>query len=407
MDTWENERVLRIDPERDRCCEWSAAEGKPASPETSLSDVLKTLSADGQIHTADQARVLDFLSPEHLRSAVGGENRRILCRRLTSGGNFRWNLLELLGGDGRACFLRIQDLHGVIRESRELEGLTPRILARLQWDAQIADILKSRFQIMNTVNLETGQCRRVALNAPFGAEEALSGDYATFINRALSAYVHPDDAEAYRRTLTLEHLRERAAATEEFSEETCVYRQMGPKLRWIELWVICARRDGKVTVNILGRDVTREKELEESSRQALEERAYIISSLSSLFFSTYYIDLESNTFRAVTQLRRVGDLLGEEVDFTAGIRIYANHFIHPDDREEYLRVMDCENLRASLRWWSPCVAIEYRRLPEIPGSGDVEWVRASAVLARSGADDLPRTAIYVAQSITDSRRRAL
>ena len=122
------------------------------------------------------------------------------------------------------------------------------------------------------------------------------------------------------------------------------------------------------------------------SSELVEDWAYIISSLSSLFFSTYYLNLEQDTFRAVTQLRRVGDLLGNEVNCTAALQIYANHFIHPDDRELYLQTISMENLRGSLRWWQPCVAVEYRRLEDEPGIPDDpwRWVRASVVLARTG-----------------------
>ena len=139
----------------------------------------------------------------------------------------------------------------------------------------------------------------------------------------------------------------------------------------------------------------------------MEDRDYIITSLSSLFFSTYYIDVEKDSFRAVVQLRRVEDLLGEEVNCTAALQIYANHFIHPDDRAEYLRIMNVQNLRETLRWWKPCVAVEYRKLPEDPAAGEESfgWVRATAVLAQTGDDDMPKTVVYVAQDITGSRKR--
>ncbi len=144
------------------------------------------------------------------------------------------------------------------------------------------------------------------------------------------------------------------------------------------------------------------------SPDELEDWAYIISSLSSLFFSTYYLDLENDTFRPVTQLNRVGNVLGDEVNCTAALMIYANHFIHPDDRGEYLRVMNVDNLRKTLRWWQPCAAVEYRRLNEgadaRADSNSWGWVRASAVLARTGPDDQPQTAVYVAQDITGGRR---
>ena len=155
-------------------------------------------------------------------------------------------------------------------------------------------------------------------------------------------------------------------------------------------------------VNILGQDVTEDKLQEAAKLQALEDRAYLITSLSSLFFSTYYIDLEQDSFRAVTQQRRVGDVLGDEINFTAALRLYANHFIHPDDRERYLSAMDVERLRRELRWWTPYVAVEYRKLPEDPSAGAeaYSWTRATAVLARTGSDDMPKTAVYVARDIT-------
>lgn len=133
-----------------------------------------------------------------------------------------------------------------------------------------------------------------------------------------------------------------------------------------------------------------------------EELGDIIGGLSRLFFSTYYVNLEQDTFRPVTQPQRVGDVLGNEVDCTSALRIYAQFFIHPDDQAEYLRVMNIDHIRQELRWWKPCIAVEYRRRNE--ESDSWSWVRASAVLARAGEDELPLTAVYVAQDISSGRR---
>ena len=132
-----------------------------------------------------------------------------------------------------------------------------------------------------------------------------------------------------------------------------------------------------------------------------DELGDIIGSLSRLFFSTYSVNLEQDTFRPVTQLRRVGEVLGNEVNCTAALQIYAQYFIHPDDQAEYLRVMNVDTMRTELRWWKPCVAVEYRRRGE--EADKWSWVRASAVLARAGEDDQPLTAVYVAQDINDTR----
>ena len=134
-----------------------------------------------------------------------------------------------------------------------------------------------------------------------------------------------------------------------------------------------------------------------------DELSDIIGSLSRLFSSTYYVNLEQDTYRAVIQLRRVGDVLGNEVNYTSAIRIYAQYFVHPEDQAEYLQAMDVENLRRELRWWQPCVAVEFRKLPDDAGSDNCGWVRATAVLAQNDADDMPKTVVYAAQDISANR----
>lgn len=139
-----------------------------------------------------------------------------------------------------------------------------------------------------------------------------------------------------------------------------------------------------------------------------DDLPFVVSGLSRLFFSTYYINLENDTYRAVIRLRRAGDVLGDEVSFTSALQIYASHFVHPGDRARYLQVMSADNLRRELRWWTPILAVEYRRPVDDPvtGTHSWSWARATVVLARTGADDLPLTAVYVAQDISDGRQRS-
>lgn len=230
--------------------------------------------------------------------------------------------------------------------------------------------------------------------------------------------VHPDDVERFVDFTRIEQLRRRPEPGQDAL--TLIYRRRVAEggYRWNLMEVIPDRAEEAQYAILCVKDVHDvlqegfEREgLGERSRellQSLEERAYIISSLSTLFFSTYYMDLEQDSFRAVNQLRRVGDVLGDEVNCSAALQLYANHFIHPDDREEYLNIMNVRNLQENLRWWQPYVAVEYRRLSEDPSAkpDEYSWVRATAVLARTAGDDVPRTAVYVAQDISGGRRRA-
>lgn len=278
-------------------------------------------------------------------------------------------------------------------------------LAHAKRDMQMAAILKSRYKMMNTVFLDTGMCERINLADSNGLDNVLTGDYDAFVQRATEFHVHPDDVEKYRQMLSLEHLRLKAEEITDYDDEICLYRTRGENPQWIELHILYSRRKDHVMVNILGQDVTREKSKEDERLKVLEDRAYMITGLSSFFFSTYYIDLERDTFRAVTQQRRVSDVLGDEVNFTTAIQLYATHFIHPDDREKYLETINVQNLWRKLRWWTPCVTVDFRKMPGFAGGADdgaCQWVRASAILARTGPDDLPKTVVYVARDIQES-----
>ena len=235
---------------------------------------------------------------------------------------------------------------------------------------------------------------------------------------AIDGAIHQEDAERFVTFTRLDQLRRTSEGSQEVY--SMIYRRkVDGGFRWNLIEVIPDRGGETQFVTLCVKDVDdllregveREGLIAHSMEMLrnMEDRAYIISSLSSLFFSTYYINLEQDTFRTVTQLGRVGDVLGDEVNYTAALSIYANHFIHPDDREEYLSIMGVENLKNNLRWWQPCVAFEYRKLSKGTGTGAEEcsWVRASAVLARAGEDDLPKTAVYVAQDITDGRRATM
>jgi len=271
------------------------------------------------------------------RAAAEGRQKVALLCQWRSGETYRYISITAHFGsrEGGYVVLSLQDIDGRVR----------RELAHTKRDMQMAAILKSRYQMMTTVYLESGLCERVDLTRPAGPENALTGDYDQYIQRAAAGHVHPEDAERFRSMLSLEHLREIAECVRDHGEEVCQYRLKGETERWVEMHVYYSRQEGEVTVNLLGQDITEEKKEEDARLQSLEDQAYMITSLSSMFFSTYYMDVERDTFRAVTQQRRVGELLGDEVNCTAALELYANYFIHPEDREKYLSIMNMSYLR--------------------------------------------------------------
>ena len=204
----------------------------------------------------------------------------------------------------------------------------------------------------------------------------------------------------------MENLKKLAESVVDFKEMTCQYRVKHDMVCWVEEQIIFVRQEDTVLVNILGRDITREKLKEESDNKIKMERGNIINSLSSLFFATYYIYLRTNTFRMVKQMDAVGEILGDEINYMDGIRTYAEHFVHPDDRKEYLENLDYDHLLQVLSKEHPFTAVEYRRIKkEKDGSYTVNsWIRATVVLAQSDENG-PKTALYTAQDVTESKEK--
>lgn len=137
--------------------------------------------------------------------------------------------------------------------------------------------------------------------------------------------------------------------------------------------------------------------------QELRRASAIIGSLSSMFFATYYINLEKDAFRPVTQKEAVENVLGDERNYTQGIKLYAESFICPEDRETYLRCFDRQNLLDTLCKEQSFVATEYRMLPDEQNKR--AWIRASVVLAETAEDGNPKRAVYVAQDVTESKQK--
>lgn len=377
------------------------------SQETSVSeppfwDDLMQSQIIPRLHTAYQKAFEQRFSLESLRRSHAAEKQtpELLCQ-WKAGETYRYISVTAHRNH------REDEKGHVILAFQDMDERIRRELLHSQRDMQMAAILRSRYSKIITVHLDSGQCEQISLHGDNELSNPLIGDYDYHMHQALYNHIHPDDVIKYSNILSLEHLRRKAAETETYSEETCQYRLKGEPVHWIDQHVIYSRKGDKVSVNILGQDITSRKHHEEAQFQALQDRSYIISSLSSLFFSTYYIDLAHNTFRAVSQLGKVGDVLGSEVNCTTALQVYADNFVYPDDRTEFLEVMNIDNWSRSLRWWKPYVTTTYRKMPD-ESMSDMEscrWIRATAVLAQAGEDDMPKTVVYVAQDVTESREK--
>ncbi|MCM1179285.1 MAG: response regulator [Clostridium sp.] len=325
----------------------------------------------------------------------GEEKRMLVCQAFLHG---EWHYICV------SAFFKNNSQHGgyAILSFQDVDERTKREMERAKNDRRIAAIIKTSYSIINTVDLETGICERIYLREG-NLGRRLEGSYSYYIQRALTESVAEKDQETFKNVFLLENLRKKAEQVKDFKEEICQYQIKRKPAVWVEEHIFYMRQGNKTVVNILGRDITDEKLVEEYARKEVLEKVSIINSLSSMFFATYYVNLERDSFRPVLQKAEVGSTIGEERNYTKAIRMYAENFVHEDDREYYLKCVDYEYLLQTLSDEHPITAFEYRMVPD--ENNKRSWIRASLVLAETTSDGRPKRALYVAQDVTESKLR--
>ncbi|MDO4336599.1 MAG: hypothetical protein Q4C91_00745 [Eubacteriales bacterium] len=321
------------------------------------------MSSEGNQYIApeDQKEFWNQYSLEAMRLAWknGEKKRTFVCRGFLHG---EWRYISV------SAYFKKSKIQGgyAILAFQDVDEQTKREKERTQNDRRMAAIIKSRYSTLNTVDLETGIGERIWLREG-ERNSRREGKYDESIWRALKLVVADADKESFQQAFLLENLRKKAKDIQDYKEEIYQYRHKGDAVRWIEAHILYIRQGKKIVVNILGRDITAEKQAEEQARRDSMEKISIINSLSSMFFATYYIDFENDSFRPVTQKAEVGSVLGDERNYTQAARMYAEKFIHPDDREEYLEHMDHQRLMDALSREHPLTAFEYRMALDASG----------------------------------------
>lgn len=372
-------------------------------PDT-LSEYMKRFGESGVVFEEDRRRFWEFSKLEYLSAELRGGKTMVSCNyRRKVGEKYRWYSLEVVPdyqytNDRQSVMIYAKDVHDAYQEGLERQEIS------IENQERLAAIIRSQYRIMNTVYLDTGMSERVFLSKAGNLDWSITGDYEEIIQKTFGENVYEEDREHFFHMFSLARLRKKAEKVQHFREEVCQYRLKDDVLTWVEEHIYYIRQKDNVIVNILSRDITEEKLLEERTSQERQERAVIIQSLSSLFFSSYYVNLEENISQTVSQSEEVGEVLGNKRNYMEAIQTYARIFVHPEDQEEYLTTFARENLIKTLTKEHPFVAVEYRKTDGGYAAVEKSWIRATVILADMGEDGA-KTALYVAQDVTESKEK--
>lgn len=357
-------------------------------------------SVDSLYHPDYKDKILQTYSLEALRKSRdnGKQKLELLCQRMIHSVYHYVSITTYFHESSSGNNFVVMAIQDVDKRARQE-------IRQSQDDIRIAALIKSRYSYINTVDLTTGVFEQTYLDNSTTPGRTIKGDYNAFIEKAVKELIYEEDKEQFQNYLLLDNLRQMAKQEESSSEIIFEYRLKGPKLVWLQEQILFIRQGSSIIANMLGRDITEKKRKEAEEKKEKQDRSYIIDSMSSLFFATYYIDLITDTFRIIKQVSKSGNILSITQNYNEAISTYSQHSVHPDDREEYIRTMGLPNLLKSLTPHHPCVAMEYHRIRKRDNAiKENGWIRATVILVEMN-NGVPTKALYVEQDVTESKRK--
>ena len=195
-------------------------------PET-LFGYLKWFAKSNLLMEADRKRFEGFSDIDYLRRELKEGKEMVSCSyRKRIGESYRWYTLEFIPDyqytDSRqSVMVYTKDVHDAYREGLERQEVS------IQDQERLAAVVRSRYEIMTIVRLDTGICDRIYLGRAEQSDRTVTGDYEHYIQRAALTAVHEADRERFLNSFALEHLRQSAQTVRKSREEICEYRSSG------------------------------------------------------------------------------------------------------------------------------------------------------------------------------------
>ena len=366
---------------------------------TNWDDIL-TNSVNNLYHPDYKEKMLHTYSLNSLKKAreAGKRKTELLCQRMIQSSYHYVSVttyFHKISSSNDFVVMAIQDVDKRIRQE----------IKQSQDDMRIAALIKSRYDTMSTVNLSTGLCERIYLKEDDSSDKTIKGDYNLFIQKAINELVFEEDIDIFQEYLLPDNLRQKAETGDDSTEIIFEYRMKNPTITWLQVQILFIHQRNNIIANILSRDITERKQKEAKDKKEKQDHNYIINSMSSMFFATYYIDLESDTFRIIKQVSKSGNILSITQNYNEAISTYSQHSVHPDDREEYIETLGRPNLLKALTPNHPYVAMEYHRIKKKENAiMENGWIRATVILVEM-KNNIPTKALYVEQDVTESKRK--
>lgn len=225
-------------------------------------------------------------------------------------------------------------------------------------------IFQQSCDVVTEVNLLTGEYFQTLFSSKDYFSLPKSGSYQAAFEEMLSSRIVPEDSELLECYFSLEQLREasRGDCNGECHEFSLIE---GDHLLYLESRVYFIRDKGSRAV-ITTRDITGQKTKEFDQQMA---REYDIA-LRRIYDELYELNISQDNYRIIYHVADKYVTPPEQGVLTETIAEVADHMIHPEDRDAFLRFFDIREIRKYFVSGKECMLAEFRKLWT---DGDYHW----------------------------------
>lgn len=267
---------------------------------------------------------------------------------------------------------------------------------------QVLDVIANSFSFICQVFVPAGETVTIRRNERL--ERLLGVEYteAGVSGREAKELVPQEYQDEYEEYIDRDRLASVLNWTHNKETKDFPFRRTDGSVIWLRVDIfLCTMAQGRAESYLVAMwDISREKEYERRTIRATRERDELLCAISSMFFTSYMLDLESSRYQRIQQnVTRHKSLIPQQGSLMELFGIFGI-YMKPEDAETFHRTFSKEYICETLTMENPALFAEYH----VDIGGDSYWLRFSLVLTAQ-KDQVPARAVLVLQNVTEEREQ--
>lgn len=274
----------------------------------------------------------------------------------------------------------------------------------------LSETLKDIYTLQCRADLDTDHFYVFQAQPKIKAELDKKQNAAQCMEHLTEKYVAPEYRNICRDFYDLSTLQERLRGKQFL---TCVYQDVGEQ--WLLATAVPERMDPDGTLHSvvflvrnstaqIAERITTQDKLKKSNR-SLDENQRILHSMQNIYFSGFYVDLETDAYRALFVAPWIVDFTPPVGRFSRFIQDYLSFIVLPECHEELQRALSRSYIQKALHKETltvarHCFTQDYRSFR----LGEYKWNRVTIIPVDLDDSGAPIHVLVMLQDITDAKQ---